>query len=56
MPLKSGYSRKAIGANIGELMKSGREKRQSVAIALEQARKARKKTGKETPKSLKKPK
>ena len=56
MPLKTGYSRAAIGANIGELMKSGRERKQSIAIALDYARKARKKSGKKLPESLKKPK
>lgn len=40
MPLKKGYSKKAIGANIGELEKSGRPVKQAVAIALGTARKA----------------
>jgi len=55
MPLKGGYSKKSISENIGELMKSGRPQRQSIAIALEHARQARKKAGKKVPKALKKP-
>ena len=40
MPLIKGKSKKAIGANISELIRSGRERRQAVAIALDTARKA----------------
>lgn len=40
MPIKKGYSKKAIGANIGELEKSGRPVKQAVAIALGAARKS----------------
>ena len=38
MPLKPG--KKNIGANISELEKSGRTKKQSIAIALSEARKS----------------
>jgi len=40
MPLKKGTSKKTISANIGELMHSGREQKQSVAIAMDMARKS----------------
>ena len=39
MPLQEGYSRKTIGRNISELMHSGRPQKQSVAIAMSEARK-----------------
>ena len=35
MPLKKG--KKNIGKNIGELMRSGREKKQAIAIAMSEA-------------------
>ena len=38
MPLKKGTSRKTIGSNIRELRHSGRDEKQSVAIALSEAR------------------
>ena len=41
MPLKQGYSRKAVGENIRMEMKRGRPQRQAVAIALNVARKAK---------------
>jgi len=41
MPLKKGSSQKAISANIGELVGSGRPQKQAVAIALDTARHAR---------------
>jgi hypothetical protein len=41
MPLIKGSSKKAISANIGELVGSGRPQRQAVAIALDTARRAR---------------
>ena len=43
MPLKKGKSNKVISANISELIKSGRPKRQAIAIALNKAGKSRKK-------------
>lgn len=41
MPLKKGYSRKSVSANIRTEMKAGRPQKQAIAIALNVARKAK---------------
>lgn len=43
MPLKAGKSKAVISANIRELKRSGRPQKQAVAIALQTAKKRRKK-------------
>jgi len=46
MPLKQGYGQKSVSANIRKEMKSGKPQKQSIAIALAVAEKAKKKAKK----------
>ena len=43
MPLKKGKSKKAISANIAQLIREGYPKKQAIAIAMSKAGKTRKK-------------
>lgn len=42
MPLKKGYGKKTVSANIKTEMKSGKPQKQAIAIALDVARRAKK--------------
>lgn len=46
MPMKKGYSKKSVSANIRTEMAAGKPQKQAVAIALDVARRAKKKRGK----------
>lgn len=46
MPMKQGYSKKSVSSNIKREMKAGKPRKVAVAIALDVARKAKKKAGK----------
>lgn len=46
MPLKKGYSKKAISKNIKTSMNEGKSQKQSVAIALNVAKESKKKAKK----------
>jgi hypothetical protein len=41
MPLKKGYSQKAVSANISKLRDEGYPQKQAVAIALEESRRSK---------------
>ena len=46
MPLKKGYSKKSISTNIKTERKHGKSQKQAIAIALNVARKAKRRRGK----------
>lgn len=46
MPLKKGKSKKTISENIAELRRSGKPEKQSIAIAMSESGKLKKKTSK----------
>ncbi len=54
MPLKKGYSRASVGANIHTEMMAGKSQRQAIAIAMSVARKAAQKAGKSLPRRKRK--
>lgn len=51
MPLKEGSSQETVSTNISELVHSGRPKKQAIAIAMNKAGLARRKTKKHRRKS-----
>jgi hypothetical protein len=46
MPMKKGTSNGVVSENIRELMKSGRDQKQAIAIAMSNAGRSKKKRGK----------
>lgn len=44
MPMEYGDSKEVVSRNIAELMRSGRQQNQAIAIALQNAKKTRKKS------------
>lgn len=46
MPIKNGYSKKTISSNIKKEMAAGKKQNQAIAIALDVAKRAKKKAGK----------
>ena len=46
MPLRKGSSRRVVSENISELRHSGRKQKQAVAIALNEARRSKKRKSK----------
>lgn len=45
MPLKKGYSRKTVSANIRKMRAEGKPHKQAIAASLETARRAKRKAG-----------
>lgn len=43
MPLKKGYSRETVSANIAEMIRSGHDPKQAAAAAYRQARESKRK-------------
>jgi len=47
MPLKEGYGKKTIGENIKELIKSGRPRKQAIAISMSKSRESKRDSNKQ---------